>query len=220
MTDFTWSSLTRRIDLSAMIRAIWISVGIVFVAIIAMWNAPPGQAEPLGTLLRTAFATGVMVFTGRLVGTAAHRRPPHALATRVVVLIFVTVAIEVAAIGFSPNWSIALAVWYLALFAAGVLLNRWCDAPERYAVLVATFIVVASSLVLMVIAAVTPRATSDLTSNAVLVSLWPNVARIAGHPAEAAWTWLAWRGADRLRAPEARRPKALSRPVAKAPLKK
>lgn len=203
-----------------MIRALWISAGIVLVAIIAMGNAPPGQADPLGTLLRTALATGVMVFAGRFVGTAAHRRPPHALATRVVVLIFVTVAIEVAAIGFSPNWSIAFAVWYLALFAAGVLLNRWCDAPERYAVLVAAFIVVVSSLILMVIAAATPRAPADLTSNAVLVSLWPNVARIAGHPAEAAWTWLAWRGADRLRAPEARRPKTLSRPAARPPLKR
>ena len=106
-------------------------------------------------------------------------------ATRVVILIFVTVGIEVLAIGFSPTWSIAFAVWYLALFAAGALLNRWCDAPERYAVLVAAFIVVSSSLILMVIAAVSPRATTDPASSAVLVSLWPNVARIAGHPAEA-----------------------------------
>jgi len=138
----------------------------------------------------------------------------------VVILIFVAVAIQVAAIGFSPNWSIAFAIWYAAFFAVGALLNRWCDAPDRYAVLVATFIVVASSLILMVIAAATPRASTDLTSNAVLVSLWPNVARIAGHPVEAAWTWAAWRVADRLRAPEARRPKAFSRPAAKAPLKK
>lgn len=203
-----------------MIRAIWISAAIVLAAVVAMWNAPPGQADPLGTLLRTGIATAVLAFAGRFVGTAAHRRPPHALAARVVVLIFVTVAVEVAAIGFSPNWSIAIAAWYIALFAAGVLLNRWCDAPERYAVLVATFVVVASSLILMVIAAATPRAATDLTSNAVLVSLWPNVARIAGHPAEAAWTWLAWRGADRLRAPEARRPKAPSRPAARPPLKK
>jgi hypothetical protein len=199
-----------------MIRAIWISAAIVLAAVVAMWNAPPGQAEPLGTLFRTAAATAVLVFAGRFVGTAAHRRPPHALATRVVVVIFVTVAVEVMAIGFSPNWSIAIAVWYIALFSAGFLLNRWCDAPERYAVLVATFVVVVSSLILMVIAAATPRAATDLTSNAVLVSLWPNVARIAGHPAEAAWTWLAWRGADRLRRPEARRPKALARPVAKS----
>jgi MFS family permease len=180
-----------------------------------MFKAPPGQADPLGTLLRTALAAAVLVFAGRLVGTATHRRPPRALAARVVVLIFVTVAIEVAAIGFSPNWSIAFAVWYAALFAVGALLNRWCDAPERYAVLVATFIVVATSLILMVIAAVTPRAQVDLTSTAVLVSLWPNVTRIAGHPAEAAWTWLAWRLVDRLRRPEARRPKAAARLVAR-----
>jgi len=203
-----------------MIRALWISAAIVLAAAIAMGNAPFGQADTLGTLFRTAIATAVLVFVGRFVGTAAHRRPPHALPVRVVVLIFVTVAIEVAAIGFSPNWSIALAVWYLALFAAGVLLNRWCDAPERYAVLVATFIVVVSSLILMVIAAATPRAPTDLTSNAVLVSLWPNVARIAGHPAEAAWTWLAWRVSDRLRPAEARRPKALSRPAPRPLVKK
>lgn len=200
-----------------MIRALWVSGGVVFLAIVALFNAPPGQADPMATLFRTALATGLLAFLGRLVGTAAHRRPPHALAARVVILIFLTVAIEVAAIGFSPNWSVAFAVWYLALFGAGVLLNRWCDAPERYAVLVAAFIVVASSLILMVIAAANPRAPTDLTSSAVLVSLWPNVARIAGHPVEAAWTWLAWRVVDRLRRPEARRPKMVSRVAVKAP---
>lgn len=203
-----------------MIRALWVSGGVVFLAIVALFNAPPGQADPMATLFRTALATGLLAFLGRLVGTAAHRRPPHALAARVVILIFLTVAIEVAAIGFSPNWSVAFAVWYLALFGAGVLLNRWCDAPERYAVLVAAFIVVASSLILMVIAAANPRAPTDLTSSAVLVSLWPNVARIAGHPVEAAWTWLAWRVSDRLRPAEARRPKALSRPAPKPLVKK
>jgi MFS family permease len=199
-----------------MIRALWVSASVVLLATAALFQAPPGQADPVGTLVRTALAAGVLVFLGRLVGTAAHRRPPRALATRVVVLIFVTVAIEVLAIGFSPNWSVALAVWYLALFAAGALLNRWCDAPERYAVLVAAFIVVSSSLILMVIAAATPRAPADLTSSAVLVSLWPNVARIAGHPVEAAWTWLAWRVLDRLRRPEAR-PKTFARAAAKPP---
>ena len=203
-----------------MIRALWVSAVVVVIALVAMFMAPAGQAKPLGTLFRTALTAGVLVFLGRLVGTAVHRRPPHALAPRVVILIFASVAIEVLAIGFSPGWSIALAVWYLALFAVGALLNRWCDAPERYAVLVATFIVVVSSLILMVLAAVSPRAPADLTSNAVLVSLWPNVTRIAGHPADAAWTWLAWRVLDRLRPPEARRPKPLSRPLAKPPLKK
>jgi hypothetical protein len=203
-----------------MMRALWISAGIVLAAAFAMFKAPPGQADPAGTLFRTALATALLVFLGRLVGTAGHRRPPHPLPGRVVILIFVTVAIEVAAIGFSPNWSTALAAWYAALLAAGALLNRWCDAPERYAVLVAVFIVVVSSLVLMVISALSPRGQTDLASNAVLVSLWPNVARIAGHPAEAAWTWLAWRVADRLRAPEARRPKAFSRVPAKPVLKK
>lgn len=198
-----------------MIKALWVSACVVLLATAAMFKAPTGQADPLGTLLRTALSASVLVFAGRLVGTAAHRRPPSALAARVVILIFVTVAVEVAAIGFSPNWSIAFAVWYAALFAAGALLNRWCDAPERYAVLVATFIVVATSLILMVIAAVTPRAQTDLTSTAVLVSLWPNLTRIAGHPVEAAWTWLAWRLVDRLRRPEARRPKAIARPPAR-----
>ena len=113
-----------------MIRALWISGGVVLVALFAMFKAPSGQADPLGTLFRTALAVALLVFLGRLVGTAEHRRPPRALAPRVVILIFVTVAIEVAAMGFSPNWSIALAVWYLALFATGVLMNRWCDAPD------------------------------------------------------------------------------------------
>ena len=207
----------RRLDSSPMIRALCVSGGVVFLALAAMLKAPSGQADPVGTLFRTALAAGLLVFLGRLVGTASHRRPPRALAARVVVLIFVTVATLVPAIGFSPNWSIAFAVWYLALFAAGALLNRWCDAPERYAVLVAVFIVVASSVILMVIAAANPRAPTDLTSSAVLVSLWPNVARIAGHPVEAAWTWLAWRVADRLRRPEARRPKAFSRGAVKPP---
>ena len=203
-----------------MIRALWISAGIVLVAIFAMFKAPPGQTDPVGTLLRTALATGLLVFLGRLVGVASHRRPPSPLATRVVIVIFLTVALEVGAIGFSPNWSVALAVWYLSLFAAGVLLNRWCEAPERYAVLVATFVVVASSVVLMVISAASPSGQTDLASNAVLVSLWPNVTRIAGHPGDAAWTWLSWRVADRLRRPEARRPKTFSRVAAKPPLKK
>lgn len=198
-----------------MIKSLWVSAGVVLLATVAMFMAPPGQTEPVGTLFRAALGASVLIFLGRLVGTAAHRRPPHALAARVVILIFVAVAVEVLAIGFSPNWSIAFAVWYLTLFAVGALLNRWCDAPERYAVLVAAFIVVASSLILMVLAAASPRAPTDLTSNAVLVSLWPNVARIAGHPAEAAWTWLAWRVVDRMRPPEARRPKAFSRTAAR-----
>ena len=201
-----------------MIRALWVSGGVVLVALIAMFQAPPGQADPLGTLFRTVLSAGVLIFLGRLAGTAEHGRPPRALAVRVVVLIFVAVIIEVLALGFSPNWSIALAVWYLTLFGVGVLMNRWCDAPERYTILVAAFIVVASSLILMVIAAVSPAAQTDTMSKAVLVSLWPNVARIAGHPAEAAWTWLAWRLADRLRPKEAKRKKLVPRaPVTPAP---
>lgn len=200
-----------------MIRALWVSGGVVLVALIAMFQAPPGQADPLGTLFRTVLSAGVLIFLGRLAGTAEHRRPPRALAVRVVVLIFVAVIIEVLALGFSPNWSIALAVWYLTLFAVGVLMNRWCDAPERYTILVAAFIVVASSLILMVIAAVSPAAQTDTMSKAVLVSLWPNVARIAGHPAEAAWTWLAWRLADRLRPKEAKRKKLVPRAPVPAP---
>ena len=202
-----------------MIKALWVSGIVMLLAVTALFKAPAGQADPFGTLLRTALATGVIIFLGQLVGTAAHRRPPHVIATRVVILIFIIVPVEVLAIGFSPNWSVALAVWYLALAAAGVLMNRWCDAPERYTIMVATFIVVASSVILMVIAALTPRAPSDLTSNAVLVSLWPNVTRIAGHPVEAAWTWLAWRAVDRLRPPE-RRPKPVARVAVKPAIKK
>ena len=191
-----------------MIKALWISGGVLLIAVTALFMAPPGQADPLGTLLRTGLATGVLVGLGYAVGPSLRRRPPNPAAARVLFTIFVTVAIEVAAIGFSPNWSVALAVWYLTLFGAGLLLNFWCDAPERYAILVATFCVVATSLILMVIAAASSSAQADTRSNAVLVALWPNVTRIAGHPGDAAWMWLAWRVADRLRPAEARRPKA------------
>jgi hypothetical protein len=162
-------------------------------------------------------ATALLVFLGRVVGTASHRRPPNPLAARVVSVLFVTIAVEVAAMGFSPNWSVALSAWYLALALTGVLLNRWCEAPERYAVFVATFVVVVTSLILMVISAASPMAPADLTSKSVLVSLWPNVTRIASHPGDAAWTWLAWRLADRLRTPEARRPKARGQLAVKIP---
>jgi hypothetical protein len=191
-----------------MIKALWISGGVVLIALVALFMAPAGQAEPFGTLLRTALATGLLVFLGRVLGPSQRRRPPSPMATRVLLTIFATVATLVLAVGFSPNWSVAIAVWYLALFGAGLLLNVWCDAPERYAVLVATFCVVASSLILMVIAAASSSGQVDTRSNAVLVALWPNVTRIAGHPADAAWMWLAWRVADRFRPAEARRPKA------------
>jgi hypothetical protein len=194
-----------------MIKALSVSAGVAVLALLALFAAPPGQAEPFGTLFRTALAVSVLgSFGWYVVGAAVYRRPPHALAPRVMILIFGAVIVEVLAIGFSPSWSVAIAVWYLALFGVGALLNRWCEAPERYAIFVATFIVVATSLILMVIAAVSPRTQADLASNAVLVSLWPNVTRIAGHPAEAAWTWLAWRLLDRLRPPE-RRPKTAGR---------
>jgi len=84
---------------------------------------------------------------------------------------------------------------------------------------VATFTVVAAALILMALSAARPIAQSDLASNTVLVALWPNVARIAGHPGDAAWTWLAWRVADRLRTPEARRPRTRM-PVKTGPIKK
>jgi hypothetical protein len=188
-----------------MIKALAVSGGLAAAAFLALFAAPAGQATPFFTLFGTALAFSLFAALGHyVVGAAAYRRPPHALAPRVMVVIFGAVIVEVLAIGFSPNWSIAIAVWYLALFGVGALLNRWCDAPERYAVFVAAFIVAASSIILMVIAALSPRTQADLNSNAVLVSLWPNVSRIAGNPADAAWTWLAWRVLDRLRPPEKR----------------
>jgi hypothetical protein len=195
-----------------MIKALAVSGGVALVALIALFMAPAGsQVTPLSTLLGTVLMFAVYVALGQyVVGAAAFRRPPHAIASRVMLLILGAVILEVLAMGFSPNWSIAIAVWYLALFGAGAALNRWCDAPERYAVFVSTFIVVATSLILMVIAALSPRTQADLSSNAVLVSLWPNVTRIAGNPADAAWTWLAWRVLDRLRPPE-KRPKSANR---------
>lgn len=196
-------------------KAIAISGVVALIAFFALFSAPPGRADPVGTLLRTALATGMLIFLGRVVGVASYRRPPHALAPRVVTTIFLTVTIEVIAIWFSPNWSVALAVWYVTLFGAGALLNRWCDAPERYVVLVAAFCVVTASLILMVLSAASPSAQTDLGSNAVLVSLWPNVSKIAAHPGDAAWTWLAWRVADRLRKPEVRVSKTATKPLAR-----
>lgn len=201
-----------------MITALWTSAGVVLVAVFAMFRAPAGQADPVGTLLRTAGAGALLLFMGRWVGKAGRRRPPNPAAVRVMVLLFVIVAIGVTADRFSPKWSVALAVWYVTLFATGVLLNRWCEAPERYAVLVATFSVVVTSLVLMTLSAASLPAQSDLASNTALVAMWPNVTRIAGHPGDAAWTWLAWRVADRLRPPEPRRLRPTSR-VAARPLR-
>ena len=198
-----------------MMIALWISGGVVLIAVVALFFAPPGQADILGTLFRTGVGTALLVFLGRLVGGAIHRKPPNPLARNVVVTIFATVVLEVLVLRFSPNWTVALALWYIILAGTGAALNRWCDAPERYAVMVATFCVVVTSLILMVIAAASTDVQANIRSNAVLVALWPNVTRIAGHPADAAWTWLAWRVADRLRTPEPRRKRAMATPTAR-----
>ncbi len=201
-----------------MVKALSVSAAIALVALASMFAAPEGKATPIGTLLRTAIAIALLVFLGRLVGGAERRRPPLAVARNVVITMFAALAILVLSSVFSPSWSVALAVWYLTLFAVGLLLNRWCQAPERYTVLVAAFCVVTTSLILMTIAAAsTPTAQSVVTSNTVLVAFWPNVSRIASHPGDAAWVWLAWRVADRLRPKEAKRPKAPS--VMRAPSK-
>lgn len=190
-----------------MIKALSVSGAIALIALVALFFAPAGRTEPFGTVFRTGVATALLVFMGRLVGGAEHRRPPNPVARNVVITMFATVGILVLSGLFSPNWSVANAVWYLALFAAGVLLNRWCEAPERYAVFVATFCVVTTSLILMALAAARTPTQSDLVSNTVLLAFWPNVTRIAGHPGDAAWMWLAWRVADRLRPRETSRRK-------------
>lgn len=197
--------------MTAMVKALSISAVIALLALGSMFAAPEGKATPIGTLLRTAVATALLVFLGRVVGGALRRRPPNAVARNVVISMFGALVIMVLSSVFSPSWSAALAVWYLTLFAVGVLLNRWCDAPERYTVLVAAFCVVTTSLILMTIAAAsTQTAQSVVTSNTMLVAFWPNVSRIASYPGDAAWVWLAWRVADRLRPREAKRPKAPS----------
>ena len=58
-------------------KALWISGGVSLAALIAMFNAPAGRADPLGTALRTIVVTVILAFLGRLVGSAAHRRPPR-----------------------------------------------------------------------------------------------------------------------------------------------
>lgn len=191
-----------------MIKALSVCVAIALAAIVAMFFAPEGKAAPFGTLLRTVFAVALLWLLGRLVGGAEYRRPPNPVAKNVVITMFATVIILALSSSFSPSWSVANAVWYLTLFAAGALLNRWAETPERYAVFVATFCVVTTSLILMSIAAARPPITQgEIASSTVLVDFWPSVSRIAGHPADAAWMWLAWRVADRLRPKEAKRKK-------------
>ncbi len=192
-----------------MVKALSVSVGVALAALGSLFVAPAGNVTPFGTLLRTVLAVAFLVFLGRVVGVAGRRKPPAANGRNVVITMFATVGILVASSVFSPSWSVALLVWFLALFGAGVLLNRWGNAPERYAVYVAAFCVVSTSLILMTIAAASqPTAENVVRSNTVLVAFWPNVSRIASHPGDAAWMWLAWRVADRLRPREAKRRKA------------
>ena len=116
-----------------MTRAIWICAVLSLVATWAMFRAPTGQADLVGTALRTVAVTALFALLGRLVGTAKNRRPPSPQADRVVITILATVAVQVLAAWLAPGPSWVAAVWYLALFAAGMLFNRWCEAPARYA---------------------------------------------------------------------------------------
>lgn len=200
-----------------MTRAIWISAVLSLAALSAMFRAPAGLTDPVGTGLRTAAATALFVLLGRFVGTAKNRRPPSPVATRVVITILATVAVEVAATWFAPGPYSAASAWYLALFAAGMLFNHWCQAPARYAVLAAIFTVGATSVILMALSAARPLEEGELTNTAMLLALWPNVTRIAAHPADAAWMWLAWRATDRLRPKEARKVKSIWRIPARRP---
>lgn len=200
-----------------MTRAIWISAVLCIVATWAMFRAPTGQADPVGTVLRTAAVTTLFALLGRLVGVAKNRRPPSPQADRVVITILATVAVQVTATWLAPGPLWVAAVWYLALFAAGMLFNRWCEAPARYAVLAAIFTVCATSVILMALSAARPLEEGELMSTALLRALWPNVTRIAAHPADAAWMWLAWRVADRLRPKEARKVKSIWRIPARRP---
>jgi hypothetical protein len=200
-----------------MTRAIWLSAVLSLVATWAMFRAPTGQADPVGTVLRTFALTALFALLGRLVGSAKNRRPPSPQADRVVITILATVAVQVAAAWLAPGPLWVAAVWYLALFAAGVLFNRWCEAPARYAVLAAIFIVCATSVILMALSAARPLEEGELTSTALLRALWPNVTGIAAHPADAAWMWLAWRVTDRLRPKEARKIKSIWRIPSRRP---
>lgn len=203
-----------------MTRAIWISAVLSLVALWAMFRAPADQADPVGTALKTAALSALFALIGRFVGVAKNRRPPAPLADRVVITILATVAVEVAAAWFAPGPLSAATAWYLTLFAAGLLFNRWCEAPARYAVLAAIFTVCATSVILMALSAARPLKEGELTSTALLLALWPNVTRIAAHPADAAWMWLAWRVTDRLRPKEARKVKSIWRIPARRPQSK
>lgn len=200
-----------------MTRAIWISAVLSLVATWAMYRAPAGQAHPVGTILSTVAVTALFVLLGRLVGTAKNRRPPSPQPHRVVITILATVTVEVAATWLVPGPLWVAALWYLALFASGMLFNHWCEAPARYAVLAAIFTVCATSVILMALFAARPLEEGELTNTALLLALWPNVTRIAAQPADAAWMWLAWRVTDRLRPKEARKVKSIWRIPARRP---
>ena len=203
-----------------MTRAIWICAVLSLVATWAMFRAPTGQADLVGTALRTVAVTALFALLGRLVGTAKNRRPPSPQADRVVITILATVAVQVLAAWLAPGPSWVAAVWYLALFAAGMLFNRWCEAPARYAVLAAIFTVLATSVILMALSAARPLEEGELMSTALHRALWPNVTRVAAHPADAAWMWLAWRVTDRLRPKEARKIKSIWRIPSRRPQSK
>ena len=78
----------------------------------------------------------------------------------------------------------------------------------------AAFVVFLSSVILSVISAATSQ--RDLGADTAVIELWRNVAKVAALPGDAAWMWVAWRLADRLRAPEPRRKKLASAFMTKA----
>ena len=201
-------------------KAIAVSGAVSGAALWAMFLAPPGRADALGALFRTAVAVAFLALLGRVVGAAGHRRPPRPQVVKVLTLIVAAVAIEVLAIWLLPGGT-SLAIWYVTLFVVGIALNRWGEAPDRYALLVGTFVVFLSSLILAALSAASVPSPQDFGANTVTIMAWRNVARVAASAGDAAWTWLAWRVADRLRAPEAKRKKLVPmRPMKSAPAKR
>ena len=194
-------------------RAIATGLGLSAAGLMALLFAPAGQATVPGVLLRTAGATAILILFIRIVGVAAHRRPPQPAISGAIALGALTTAIIVAATSFLGPASGA-ACWFGALFAAGVLLNRVCDVAERHAIVFATVCVTAASIANVAVYQIAAISGRDASAIEGVTALWRNVARLASQPVDAAWVWLAWRVADRLRTPEARRPlaKGVTRP--------
>ena len=100
--------------MTSMTRALLVTGAVSVAALIALFSASPGRADPIGTLLRTLFAAALLFGLGKVIGQSSYRRPPSPSVVRLLIVMVAMVAAGVCALRFSPSLSIALAVWYAA----------------------------------------------------------------------------------------------------------